>query len=134
MSLKKNIIILLVFVGSILLISAFYIVCQNIFYKNTIPEEFCIDDYKQFIEEFQSDIVLGSINSAKEAKRQAAIVWSSLYGNSAKYIYQPYVVYFDSSNKIWLVQGSVLFFENGGVPYILFEQETGKVLAVWHEK
>lgn len=134
MNLKKNNRVLLAFIGGVLFIAILCVAYQIVFDKNTVQGEFSIEDYKQFIEEFSSDIALGSINSAKEAKRQAATIWSSLYGTSAKYIYQPYVVYFDSSNKIWLVKGSVLFRENGGAPYILFEQETGKVLAVWHEK
>lgn len=98
---------------------------------------FKLTDYNCFIEEFPSEKVLGSVDSAQLAKEKAEVIWIETYGESIKEK-KPYEVSFDEENDVWLITGSMPknLFGNikGGVPYILIQKADGKVLAVWHDK
>ena len=60
-------------------------------------------------------------------------LWVGLYGEGIKEK-NPYKVFFDKENEAWVIQGTLTFNTVGGVPYLLIEMKTGKVLAVWHDK
>lgn len=94
---------------------------------------FKLTDYSYFIENFPSEKVLGSIDSAEAAKEKAEIIWLEIYGESIKER-SPYVVSFDDENQVWLVHGILPKYWVGGVPQILIQKSDGKVLAVWHDK
>jgi len=100
-------------------------------------KDFKINEYNRYIDEFQSDKVLGPIDNAKTAKEKAESVWIEMFGESIKQE-KPYKVFFDKSNDVWLVTGSMhrsLFGEvKGGVANIIIKKSDGKVLAVWHDK
>lgn len=107
------------------------------FLKKTKTDEtigtFKLTDYSYFIENFPSDKVLGSVDSARLAKENAEAIWIETYGESIKET-KSYIVSFDYENKVWLVQGTLQKNLKGGVPCVLIQKEDGKVLAVWHSK
>lgn len=94
---------------------------------------FKLKDYSYYIENFPSDKVLGSINSAQTAKENAEVIWVEIYGESTKEK-KPYEVSFDDENQVWFVQGTLPKNWDGGVPHILIQKADGTVLAVWHDK
>ncbi len=101
--------------------------------NNNAVKSFSINEYKRFIEEFKTDIVIGEILNKTDAIRNAEKIWIEIYGESIKEK-RPYKVLFDSKNDIWLVKGTLPVNMFGGVPYILIQKSDGKVLAVWHDK
>lgn len=107
------------------------------FYKTTKVEKFNIEEYKQYIIDFPSDEILGSIDDADMAKEKAEYIWRKIYGDSIK-DERPYKVFIDDSNDAWLVTGSLhtgLFSsKKGGTAHIIIKKSDGKVLAIWHEK
>lgn len=94
---------------------------------------FSVKDYAAVIDRFPSGKVLGSVDSAHDAKIMAESVWKEVYGKSVT-SNRPYLVSYDPENAVWLVKGSLHPFASGGVPYILIREQDGKVLAVWHDK
>lgn len=76
--------------------------------------------------------MVDAIDSTTAAKKQAEKLWVEIYGESVK-DNKPYIVLYDSANKVWLVKGSIPKNTIGGVPNILIQAD-GKVLAVWHDK
>lgn len=104
-------------------------------YLNSTGEvdTFCLQDYSKIIDEFPSDIVLGPVDDAKTAKKQAEKIWIDIYGKSVKKE-KPYKISFDEDQQVWLVQGTLPRNYNGGTAQILIQKSDGKVLAVWHYK
>lgn len=106
-------------------------------YKPSQVENFNLEDYNSYINNFSSDKVLGSTYDAKDAKKKAELVWIELYGDNVKKE-KPYKVFYDTNNNAWLVMGSfhkgLLNNKTGGIAYIIILKETGKVVAVWHDK
>lgn len=97
-------------------------------------KSFEVSDYQYYIDNFPSDEILGSVRDAEDAKKKAEELWIELYGRDIKKE-RPYKVYYDAKNEVWMVEGTLPFYYgDGGVAYILMEKETGKVLAVWHDK
>lgn len=96
-------------------------------------ESFDVGNYQSFIENSSSEESLGSISNAEDAITKAETVWVKIYGNQVK-DEKPYKVFYDKENQIWLITGSLRPNTLGGVAYILLENDTGKVLAVWHDK
>ncbi len=96
--------------------------------SSTNVTAFSLDDFREEMEWHSSDIVLGEISSAKEAKSMALKVLKDEYGFVA-YLRFPYRVYFDEQHQTWLVRGSFFFQESG--PCILISKSDGRVLAVW---
>ena len=94
---------------------------------------FSVDDYQYYIDKFPSSEVVGSITSAKDATKKAETIWLRVYGKDVL-SKKPYQVFFDSANEVWMVQGRLPPFMDGGVPYILIDGASGNVLAVWHDK
>ncbi len=89
---------------------------------------FSLDDFRDEMEFHSSDILLGEVSSAKDAKSMALKVLKDEYGLDI-YLRFPYRVYFDEQSKTWLVRGSFFFEESG--PCIMISQQDGRVLAVW---
>lgn len=94
---------------------------------------FRLTDYSDYIAEFPSEKVLGTIDSLQKAKEEAEIIWLEVYGDSVKDM-KPYIVSYDEESQVWLVQGTLKKNHDGGVPCILIQKSDGKVLAVWHGK
>ena len=90
-------------------------------------------DYSYYISEFSSNEVLGKIDNAEIAKEKAESIWRGIYGESIKNE-KPYQVFFDATNEVWLVSGTMPRNQKGGVANILIQKSDGKVLAVWHDK
>lgn len=106
-----------------------------LFYIRT-PEtvgEFDVSEYQDEIDEFPSDKNVGQISDANDATKKAVSLWIDMYGLDV-IIKRPYEAYFDEENGVWLVMGTFPFDFEGGSPYALIEQETGKVLAIWHDR
>jgi len=95
---------------------------------------FSYDDYKdENLIQFPSDKILGAVPDAETAREQAESVWVEVYGEQVKFD-KPYQVFYDEKNCVWLVQGTLRSNMHGGVANILIDNDTGKVLAVWHGK
>ena len=110
--------------------------CYNGYSKqNNSPDvrTFVVSDYQYYIESFPSEENLGSISNAKDAAIRAETIWIKTYGKCVKKE-KPYQIFYDAQNEVWLIQGSLRSNMMGGVANILIENDTGKVLAVWHEK
>ncbi len=119
--------IVTIFIGEILL--GLFLLNKN---SNKDAGEFKLSDYQSFINNFPSEKMVDAIGSAAEAKKQAEKLWVEIYGESVK-DNKPYIVFYDSANKVWLVKGSIPKNTIGGVPNILIQAD-GKVLAVWHDR
>lgn len=119
--------IVTILIGEVLL--GLFLLNKN---SNKDAGEFKLSDYQSFINNFPSEKMVDAIGSAAEAKKQAEKLWVEIYGESVK-DNKPYIVLYDSANKVWLVKGSIPKNTIGGVPNILIQAD-GKVLAVWHDK
>lgn len=103
--------------------------------KNKIPETrvFDVSEYQYYIDDCPSEDDLGPISDSKDLLKKVEAIWIKKYGNRIKK-QKPYQVFYDEANGIWLVQGTLPSYMMGGVANILVENDTGKVLAVWHDK
>ena len=126
---KKNVLLLLlilvIFIGGV-----FMVIVQN---KPPVVENFKSSDYQYYIDNFPSEENVGSIIDAKDAIKKSEIIWIKLYGENIKKE-KPFKVFYDAKSEIWLVQGTLRSNMMGGVANILIDNDTGKVLAVWHDK
>ena len=115
--------------------SQYYIMVngEKIEFENEAPETFSVNDYQYFIDNFPSEINVGTVEDSNDAKKKAETVWTETYGKKVKKN-KPYIVLFDSENGVWLVSGSLPSNMMGGVPCILLRRSDGQVLALWHEK
>ncbi|MBO5076339.1 MAG: hypothetical protein J5584_01930 [Clostridia bacterium] len=103
---------------------------QSVFSK---VRPFDVDDYQEFIDTFPSNECLGKISGKADAVKKAETVFIKIYGKQVKKE-RPYQIFYDEEAEVWLVQGSLPSYKIGGVANIIIENDTGKVLAVWHEK
>lgn len=94
---------------------------------------FDINDYQYYIDNCPTNKNLGSIYDAEDAIAKAETIWIEMYGKRIKQE-KPYQVFYDEKEKVWLIHGSLRSNMMGGVSNILIENDTGKVLAIWHEK
>ena len=94
---------------------------------------FDVDDYQEFIDTFPSNECLGKISGKTDAIKKAETILIKIYGKQVKKE-RPYHIFYDEEAGVWLVQGSLPSNMKGGVASIIIENDTGKVLAVWHEK
>ena len=119
------VLIIVIFIGG---------VCMVIF-QNKTPDvkEFDLNDYQYYIDNFPSEENVGNITDEKDAIKKAEKIWIKLYGESIKKE-KPYQLFYDEKNDVWLVQGTLQSNMKGGVANILIQNETGKVLAVWHDE
>ena len=83
------------------------------------------------------ETILGSVETASEAVEKARELWIDVYGNHVKKI-KTFGVFIDTQNDVWLVCGTLKMSEkrpvSGGVPYVIIEKSTGKVIAIWHDE
>ena len=126
---KKNVFLLLLI---LVIVSGgvFLVIVQN---KSPVVENFKSSDYQYYIDNFSSEENVGSIIDSKDAIKKSEIIWIKLYGENIKKE-KPFKVFYDAKSKIWLVQGTLRSNMMGGVANILIDNDTGKVLAVWHDK
>jgi len=103
--------------------------------KNKSPEikTFEVSEYQYYIDNFSSEETLGFISDSKDLLKKVEIIWIKQYGERIKN-QKPYQVFYDETNGIWLVHGTLQSNMLGGVANILIDNDTGKVLAVWHDK
>lgn len=74
------------------------------------------------------------VTDTDELLRQVDSLWRCMYGERIEEE-KPYQLYYDSKNKIWLVTGTFSKeYTFGGVASALIENDTGRILAVWHGK
>ena len=130
----KKLIVILIIIASIVLVS-----CFAVFLKYNEVYDFCLEDYSEEQAMFSSylekyEYSFGEIRTAKEAKAVAQTVFDDIYRSSGYYLgtLKPYMVSYDETNQVWLVQGSTIFFIRGAC--VLIDQKQGTVLAVWNEK
>lgn len=120
-------------------------------FDNTISGEFNVrnhpfmtDKYVTMMDNYSHAIdlygiepyFLENISKPSQLRREAQKIWIKEYGVRIRKE-QPYEVFFDPENNVWLIQGS---FENiegvatfGGNARMIVDAETGRVLALWHE-
>lgn len=102
----------------------------------TVPQEeigvFDVNDYTETIARFRSTLVVEPITNADVAKAVAERIWLDTYDERVLE-QKPYVVMRDDANGVWLVRGTLPKGLLGGEPFIIIE-DSGCVLAVWHEK
>ncbi len=117
---------------SLLIIVIFLAGCRKA-EPNLEIENFILDEYKQEIATFppQKSYDSFNISTGEDALAAAETVIADVYDNVEEK--EPYSVYYDESTKAWMVKGSLPKGMNGGVPYVIFNQD-GEVLAVWHTK
>lgn len=103
--------------------------------KNKSPEikTFEVSEYQYYIDNFSSEDNLGFVSDSKELLKKVEVIWIKQYGERIK-DQKPYQVFYDEANGIWLVHGTLRSNMMGGVANILVDNDTGKVLAVWHDK
>ena len=106
------------------------IIIQN---KTPNVKAFEFNDYQYYIDNFSSEENVGSIIDAKDAIKKSEIIWIKLYGENIKKE-KPFKVFYDAKSEIWLVQGTLRSNMMGGVANILVDNDTGNVLACWHDK
>ncbi|MBR5524120.1 MAG: hypothetical protein IKU51_02490 [Clostridia bacterium] len=75
----------------------------------------------------------GPVKNAAQARRIARKVWTD-YFDKTIFSNRPYQVAYSDSEKMWYVYGSLPFYTDGGVPNIVIREETGEIVAFWHDK
>ena len=125
---RKGLFIFVLFVAFIG--GVFMMVVQN---ESPNVKTFEVSEYQYYMENCPSEENLGSISNTKDLLKKVEAIWIKKYGERIKKE-KPYQVFYDEKNGIWLVQGTLRPSMMGGVANILVENDTGKVLAVWHDK
>ena len=103
--------------------------------KNTILniKLFDFNDYQDYIDRFPSEESIGLISDANDLLKKIESFWTRKYGKSVKN-QNPYQLFYDEKNDVWLVRGTLRNNSDGGVANILVDNNTGKILASWHDK
>ena len=131
---RKRKLVIIVSLATIILI----IICSVLLNKSEQVQTFNIKTYEQEVEEFSSQKIfgyaryVGSIKSSNMAKKYALEIWLDIYGRGVRKT-KPYKVYWDKESRTWLVTGT-LKDSFGGVPYIIFSENEGEIIAVWHTR
>ena len=98
-------------------------------------ETFSLKDYEAQIAAFSSEMVCGAVHDADAAKNAAEQVWREVFGDAGR---RPYRVFRDAEHGAWFVQsappGNLFGSVKGGCAYLILEEASGRVLAVWHEE
>ena len=128
---KRKLIFILLLILFVIFIGGILVAIIN----NEFPviKTFKLSEYQYFIDNFSSEENLGSISDSKELLKKVEVIWIEQYGERIKK-QKPYQVFYDEANGVWLVQGTLRSNRMGGVANILVDNDTGKVLAVWHDK
>ena len=101
--------------------------------KPTNVEAFDVSEYQYYIDNFPAQDELGDIIDTEDLLKKVETIWIKIYGEEIK-SQKPYQVFYDEKNSIWLVHGTLQFDMMGGVANILVDNDTGKALAIWHDK
>ncbi|WP_165861103.1 NTF2 fold immunity protein [Paenibacillus paeoniae] len=101
--------------------------------ESIMVEEFNSLDYQGIYEQIPQPETR-YIPDAKVAIKIAEVIFNSVYDESNLAAKKPFQVKFDDDQKVWLVHGTLPEEIDGGVPYIMLQQEDGKILSVWHDK
>lgn len=131
---RKRKLVIIVSLATIILI----IICSVLLNKSEQVQTFNIKTYEQEVEEFSSQKIfgyaryVGIIKSSNMAKKYALEIWLDIYGRGVCKT-KPYKVYWDKESRTWLVTGT-LKDSFGGVPYIIFSENEGEIIAVWHTR
>ncbi len=113
-----------------ILFSILIVLVISIYSSQTI-NSFSLKEYEYEISNFPSTISYRTEIDAAKAKKIAQSLWEENYPNS--YYTKPYRVAYDAEKQVWLVSSSFLYIIPSG-PYLIITEETGNVLALWHEK
>ena len=115
------------------ILAIFVLICALVFaylyFKPIEVNAFNLADYNAPISHFPSDEVLGKVTSAKDAVKKAKEMFEKVFYND----YGRCLVFYDSSTQTYLVTGTLPRGVDGGVPYMIIEEKSGKVLAIWHD-
>ena len=124
--------IVLIVICAIVIVIVF--IC-NFHKKSQSPEigSFDFDDYQDFVAAFPSGEIVENPSNLNKLVADTEKIWVKIYGENIKR-QKPYQVFHDKENGVWLVQGTLQPNTMGGVANILVENDTGKVLAIWHDK
>ena len=98
-----------------------------------IVKSFNLIDYQDYIDNFSSDKNIDIGNDIKIMLEKVENIWIQEYGDDVKK-QKPYEVFYDETSKVWLIRGTLPSDTVGGVANILVDNDTGKVLAIWHDK
>ena len=78
------------------------------------------------------------VDTAAQARALAQKVWLQIYEDKTIFSDRPYQVFYDMSDHVWLVTGTLPLEGwigiTGGTPCLLVKAETGEILAIWHGK
>lgn len=118
-----------------ILLAVFFGGVAVVLIKNESPDikPFEVSEYQYYIDNFPSEENLGFISDANDLLKKVEAIWVEKYGERIKNE-KPYQVFFDEKTGTWLVQGTLQSNMMGGVANILVKNDTGSVLAVWHDK
>ena len=135
--------IILFFTIAVLLV-AMAINGQRVYEKilaNAVVGEFCLDDYKDEIQIFSTDINVGPVKDAKTAGEKARQLWIEKYGKVDMSEYfgypedpshgSPLQVYYDKTQDCWLIHGTTKAMILMSRPYAIIQSD-GTVVAVWN--
>lgn len=130
MSKRKYVLLILVFILAIVAVGVVAVIIRN----NSIEvKPFNVDEYQEYIEKYPSDETVGNVDDEKDLVKKAEAILIEKYGNQIKK-QKPYKVFYDETNDVWMVTGTLPSNKKGGVANIIIDNSTGKVLAIWHSK
>ena len=104
--------------------------------NNYIPYSGAIDIYNASREELiELDMgnysgIFGEVKNEKEASQIAEKVIKEVYQKDES----PYIVKFNENANVWIVSGSLPWFQLGGVASVAIDRETGEILMLIHTK
>ncbi len=106
--------------------------CRTISTPNTSEECSC-KKYVDVILNIQSDTIVKQwyIPSAEVAAKIAEAVWLPIYGDG---IYSKLPLKVRLRDGVWIVDGSLPYDMDGGVPHIEINGADGKISNVYHSK
>ena len=99
-------------------------------------DDFVLEDYAYYLEEFSSKKIVGAITNASDAREKGVAVLTDVYSKDVILGEKPFVVNYDENTDSWLISGSKppVPFMLGGTAHIIINGSDGNVLAIWHEK
>lgn len=113
------------------------VICAFIVRDNTSIEyrylgSFILGDYSIETNIFKSEFSVAPVINEIEAASAAENIWTDIYSYDVRRK-RPLHIYRDNESGCWLVCGSLPEGVMDGAPYAIIK-DSGKVLAVWHDK
>ena len=128
---KRKTMLILMLVFALCIGAVAFVILRN---RAAQTGSFGLGDYQTQIEQFASDRNVGAITDTGDLLKKTEKVWTDIFGESVRNE-KPYQIAWDEGSGVWMVSGTLHSrFALGGTAHILIENDTGKVLAVWHEK